>query len=202
MLDIVYFRYFAYRIQINLYDIYDISLRFRFQMQELQQCLLPYHLRRGFVFSHQKWLCLFNGNVIHVKANDFTLFGNEHNFVIIVNDFNGYYIASFIVNAEVLCTDAAAFLYIVRIRFVAFTIPLFGNGEHLCFAFIRLKNTSAYNNVACFQFDTTNAMSRTFHEDERPLRCNGWPCQVSYRLGYLGCLWLRLQKSSGPHRQG
>ena len=60
MLDIVYFRYFAYKIQTNLYDIYDISLRFRFQMQGLQQCLLPYHRRRGFVFSHQKWPCLFS----------------------------------------------------------------------------------------------------------------------------------------------
>ena len=92
------------------------------------------------------------------------MFRDKHNFVIIMNNLYGYYVTSFVRNLEVLRAFTTAFLQCVSFRIIAFTETFFGDSKHLCFAFISIKNTSAYNHVACIEFNAAHAVSRTFHE--------------------------------------
>ena len=81
-----------------------------------------------------------------------------------MNNLYSNYVASFVRNFEVLRAFATAFLQCVSFRIIAFTETLFGDSKHLCFAFISIKNTSAYNHIARIKFNAAYAVSRTFHE--------------------------------------
>ena len=141
--------------------------------------VLCFHTRNSFALLHS--------DIIHIEADDFALFRNKHDFVIVMNNPTDTTSPVLFVIFEVLRAFTTAFLQCVSFRIIAFT-KTSSEIVNTCASLSSALRTPAPTTTSpALKSIAAHAVSRPFHEANIILAEANSDTQFSDQARCLGC---------------